>query len=85
MVSANDYLKVVAASAVLAGIQTTIEVAFGLSAQCILARATPAEIDLIVLCSHGRTGFTRWTLGSVAHTLAHESAVLALILRQWSA
>jgi nucleotide-binding universal stress UspA family protein len=82
MASANDYLKVVAASEVLAGIQTTTEVAFGLSAQCILARATPGEIDLIVLCSHGRTGFTRWALGSVAHTLAHESEVPALILRE---
>lgn len=81
MASANDYLKVVAASEVLAGIQTTTEVAFGLSAQRILARATPADIDLIVLCSHGRTGFTRWALGSVAHTLAHESEVPALILR----
>jgi nucleotide-binding universal stress UspA family protein len=82
MASANDYLKAVAASEVLAGIQTTTEVAFGIPAQYILARATPGEIDLIVLCSHGRTGFTRWALGSVAHTLAHESTVPALILRE---
>jgi len=29
-----------------------------------------------------RTGFTRWVLGSVAHTLAHESTVHTLILRE---
>ena len=73
MASANDYLKV-AASEVLSGIQTTTEVAFGLPARYILARATPEEIDLIVLCSHGRMGLTRWVLGSAAHTLAHENA-----------
>jgi nucleotide-binding universal stress UspA family protein len=35
-----------------------------------------------VLCSHGRTGFTRWALGSVAYTLAHESVVPTLVLRE---
>ena len=35
-----------------------------------------------MLCSHGRTGFTRWVLGSVAHTLAHESTVPTLVLRE---
>ncbi len=82
MTSATDYLKVVAASELLLGIRTTTEVVFGLSAQCILEAAKPGETDLIVLCSHGRTGFTRWALGSVAHTLAHESEVPALILRE---
>jgi nucleotide-binding universal stress UspA family protein len=79
---ARDYLKQVAASEALAGIQITTEVAFGLPAQYILATATSGEVDLIVLCSHGRTGFTRWALGSVAHTLAHESIVPTLVLRE---
>jgi nucleotide-binding universal stress UspA family protein len=35
-----------------------------------------------VMCSPGRTGFARWALGSVAHTLAHESMVPTLILRE---
>jgi nucleotide-binding universal stress UspA family protein len=82
MTIATDYLKTVAALPVLAGIQTTTEVVFGLPAQHILAVARSGEVDLIVLCSHGRTGFTRWVLGSVAHTLAHESTVPTLVLRE---
>ena len=80
--AAEDYLKQVAASPAFEGIPTTTGVAFGLPAQYILAAATSGEIDLIVLCSHGRTGFTRWALGSVAHTLAHESGVPTLVLRE---
>jgi nucleotide-binding universal stress UspA family protein len=79
---ATGYLKAVAASRVLSGIPTTTEVVFGLPAQYILAAAASGEVDLIVLCSHGRTGFTRWALGSVAHPLAHESAVPTLVLRE---
>jgi nucleotide-binding universal stress UspA family protein len=78
----TDYLQTMAASPKLVGIQTTTEVVFGIPAQYILAKASPGEVDLIVLCSHGRTGFTRWALGSVAHTLVHESQVPILILRE---
>ena len=82
MAEATHYLKMVAASPQLAGIPTTTEVAFGLPAQYILAAAASGEVDLIVLCSHGRVGFIRWALGSVAHMLAHESAVPILVLRE---
>jgi nucleotide-binding universal stress UspA family protein len=80
MDSAAAYLRAVAEQ-MLKGINTSTQVLFGMPAQCIKAVATEEHTDLIVLCSHGRTGFARWTLGSVAHTLAHESAVPTLILR----
>ncbi len=82
LADAADYLKTIAASPRLSGIQTSTEVAFGTPAQHILAVAASREVDLIVLCSHGRTGFMRWVLGSVAYTLAHESGVPTLILRE---
>lgn len=78
---ATNYLNSVAVSPALKGIHITTEATFGLPAQCILTTATAREVDLIVLCSHGRTGFLRWSLGSVAHTLAHESKVPLLVLR----
>jgi nucleotide-binding universal stress UspA family protein len=78
----TDYLSSFAASSVMIGIPTTTEVMFGLPAQCILATVESREADLIVLCSHGRTGFTLWALGSIAHTLVHESTVPTLVLRQ---
>lgn len=77
---ATRYLKTVAMSEVMAGITTTTEVMYGSPAQDILAYAEAQEADLIVLCSHGRTGFTQWVLGSVAHQLVHQSAVPVLVL-----
>ena len=79
---ATDYLRTIVALPILDGIQVTTEVAPGLPAQYILAAARSGEVDLTVLSSHGRMGFTRWVLGSVAHTLAHESTVPTLILHE---
>lgn len=81
MAEATDYLKAVAASPQLSGIETRTEVSFGLPAQYLIAAAETHESDLVVLCSHGRTGFTRWALGSVAHRIIHHSTVPVLVLR----
>lgn len=82
MAGATDYLTVVAGWPELAGIDVTTEVLFGFPGQRLIEAAGTHECDLIVLCSHGRTGFTRWALGSVAHTLVHQSTVPVLVLRQ---
>ena len=79
---ASDYLRTVVTLPVLDGIQVTTEIGPGLSPQYILAAARSGEFDLTVLSSHGRTGFTRWVLGSVAHTLAHESTIPTLVLHE---
>ena len=79
---ATDYLRAIVTLPVLDSIQTTTEVAHGLAAQYILAAAEIGGVDLTVLSSQDRTGFTRWVLGSVAHTLAHESTVPTLVLHE---
>lgn len=81
MSGATEYLKAVT-QRMPTGIRTMTEVLFGSPAQCILATSASRGVDLIVLCSHGRTGFARWALGSVAHTLAYESTVPTFILRE---
>jgi nucleotide-binding universal stress UspA family protein len=82
MQGATDYLTEVAARPLLAGIAITTEVLFGFPAQQLGEAARTHESDLVVLCSHGRTGFTRWALGSVARTLVHQSTVPVLVLRK---
>ena len=84
MTAANAYLKTVAASPLLRGIETNCEVvfAFGPPAPHIIEAAETSQADLIVICSHGRTGLTRWVLGSVAYTLIHHSMIPLLVLRQ---
>lgn len=47
----------------------------------ILDIATREHCDLMVLCSHGRTGLLRWAMGSVAENLIHHASIPTLILR----
>jgi nucleotide-binding universal stress UspA family protein len=39
------------------------------------------EADLVVICSHGRSGFQRWALGSVAQKIARHATAPTLVLR----
>ena len=78
----TSYLKEVAQSQQLAGIRITSEVEFGLSVEQILGVVESQKVDLIIMCSHGRTGFSRWVLGSVAQRLIHNCAVPVLVLRE---
>lgn len=50
-----------------------------LPADAILAESTGA--GLIVMGTHGRTGWNRWTLGSVAERVLRESAIPVLTVR----
>ncbi|HEX9132317.1 MAG TPA: universal stress protein, partial [Ktedonobacteraceae bacterium] len=38
--------------------------------------------NIIVMCSHGYTGFKRWVLGSVADKVTHYSPIPVLVLRE---
>lgn len=49
--------------------------------QALLTFARQHQIDLIVAASHGRTGVTRWLLGSVAEKLARLSPCPVMIVR----
>lgn len=79
---ADNYLKSVATSNTLTGITIKTEAMFGQPLQDILSVAEMRRADLIVICSHGRTGLMRWALGSVAEGLAHQSSVPLLVLRE---
>jgi len=50
------------------------------AADGILAAAEESSADLIVMASHGRTGMSRWMLGSVAEKIVRGSAVPVLIV-----
>ena len=78
----DAYLKKIATSELLAGISIKTEAMFGQPLQDILSVVEFRRVDLIVMCSHGRTGLKRWALGSVAQALAHQSPVPLLVLRE---
>ncbi len=78
---AKHYLAGVAQSEHLVGIRTDTEALSGAAALTILDVAHRQHVDLIVMCSHGHTGFKRWMLGSVAQKVARHSPAPVLILR----
>jgi nucleotide-binding universal stress UspA family protein len=82
LTKARYYLVDRAQSEHLTGIITETEVRSGAAAPAILEFARAQQVDLIVMCSHGRTGFTRWALGSVAQKVARHSTTPVLILRE---
>lgn len=80
--SAKAYLAREQKDDVLNGVETetVVEVSLPASAELIdLARTTHA--DLIVMCSHGRTGLMHWALGSVAHQVVRTTPIPVLVLK----
>ncbi len=78
---AASYLEGVIDTEVLKGIHVKTEVSVGLIAPIILSIAASSLADIIVMCSHGFTGVTRWMMGSVAEKIARYADVPVLILR----
>lgn len=62
-------------------VETTV-VTSRAAAAAILDFAQEQRADLIVMCSHGRTGAARWMLGSVADHVTRQSPVPVLVLRE---
>jgi nucleotide-binding universal stress UspA family protein len=67
---ARDYLDTVAKALRDQGLPVATRVLMGPPAEAIM-EATQLG-DVVVLCSHERTGFTRWLMGSVAEQLTRE-------------
>jgi nucleotide-binding universal stress UspA family protein len=77
---ATAYLDELKASQVLCDLPVTCVVKDGDPARVILEYAEAHQVDLIVLCSHGRSNLGRWILGSVADHLARYAPMPALVV-----
>ena len=80
--SAEQYLAGVTRAPELDDVPTETVVLFGPPASTILAAAHSSHADLMVLCSHGYTGMTRWVLGSVAEKVARHAPIPVFVLRE---
>jgi nucleotide-binding universal stress UspA family protein len=63
------------------GIATQLDVGFGRPAQEIVEYAEGNGVDLIMMCTHGRSGLTRWFLGSVADKVTRGTYVPIMLIR----
>jgi nucleotide-binding universal stress UspA family protein len=79
---AFNYLDAASRMAELVGLKTEMRVEYGDPAPSLLAAIESLDVDLVVMCSHGYTGFKRWMLGSVADKIARHAPVPILILRE---
>lgn len=80
--NAENYLANIAKSTRLAGIKLETKALSGTAAMTILDVTRDEHMDIIVMCSHGDTGFKRWALGSVAQHVSRHSPVPVLVLHE---
>ncbi|GCE06521.1 universal stress protein [Dictyobacter aurantiacus] len=78
----NLYLQNIARSPEVAGLEIITLARIGLPAEQILLAARAYAIDLVVMCSHGRTGLKRWTMGSIAQKITRTSPAPVLVLQE---
>jgi nucleotide-binding universal stress UspA family protein len=82
LAEATEYLKTLAQSEQLGGLTTEVHTLVGGTAPTIIAAARSLRADLIVLCTHGYTGFQRWMLGSVAEKVIRHAPIPVFVLRE---
>ncbi|MGZ3714600.1 MAG: universal stress protein [Ktedonobacterales bacterium] len=79
---AKAYLEQMRNQASVSGIPIETNVFLGMTAPALLEAITETKADMVVMCSHGRVGFARWALGSVAQHITRHSPVPVLVLRE---
>jgi nucleotide-binding universal stress UspA family protein len=80
--SAEKYLAGVAEGLRKKGFKVTTAVKVGQQVAVeIIEFAKENHVSLIVMCTHGRSGITRWVLGSIAHKVLTRAETPILLLR----
>ena len=79
--AAHEYLEKMAGSLAFPGTVISHAVLEGSPANMLADYATKNAVDLIVIASHGRTGVSRWIMGSVAERIVRTSCVPVLMVR----
>src|SRR5262245_4099888 len=77
-------LDAMAARSRAAGVETTTEVAVGSPARVIAQTASALGTDLVVMGTHGRSGFAHLLVGSVAERVVRTAPCAVLTVRDTS-
>jgi nucleotide-binding universal stress UspA family protein len=78
---AQEYLDQLVTDIREKGISVQAVIVEGRPDVTILQFAEENQVDLIVVCSRGRSGFSRWLMGSVADRVVRGAMVPALLVR----
>jgi nucleotide-binding universal stress UspA family protein len=80
--SAEKYLTRLSEELKMRGFRVTTMVRMGHQVAVeIIDFAKESGVDLIAMCTHGRSGITRWVLGSVAHKVLIRAETPILLIR----
>jgi nucleotide-binding universal stress UspA family protein len=79
--SAKDYLNRVATRIKHEGMTVQAEVLVGRVTESLIDYAEKNDIELILIATHGRSGVTRWVMGSVADKILRSANVPVLMVR----
>lgn len=77
---AHLYLAQIAHRPELAGLPLETKTCCGTVARTILATIQAEQVDLLVMSSHGRSGFPRLALGSIAEQVISHTSIPVLVL-----
>jgi nucleotide-binding universal stress UspA family protein len=83
--AAEEYLSHVTRRLLAQGMRVRGEAQFGGAAESIVAKAQSANVNLIVMSTHGRSGINRWLLGSIADRVLGSSPIPVLLIRSTQA
>ena len=78
---ANAYMQGVQAATGDSSVSTSLRVAAGPAAEVIIGTVDKQKVDLIVMCSHGRSGIERWLFGSVAEKVLRGANCVTLVIQ----
>ena len=79
--AAEKYLSEVTVRTRYDGVSVRPEVITGTPGESIADYAAKNSVDLIAIATHGRSGVSRWTWGSVADQVLHSACVAILMVR----
>lgn len=79
--AAKDYLGAIKERLMKSKIAVRFEVETGSPAEKIIDYAEENNIDIIAMSTHGRSGISRWLLGSVADKVLHTTDKPVLLVR----
>lgn len=76
----EDYISRIATSLRDDGIEVEPVILYGSAADKILDYAAKNDIDLIIMATHGRSGLSRWWMGSVAEKVVSAAKTPVLLI-----
>lgn len=78
---AKTYLETISATMRAKGLKVRTVLVAGIAANCLLDECDTEKIRLVVMATHGRTGFSRAVFGSVALRVLHQGHLPLVLVR----